>query len=55
MSSGTEKPEKVRFDMSQLCEEVAERYEAVCAKNGWELHLELEPAQVYADPGMRCV
>ena len=52
VSSGTEKPEKVRFDMSQLCEEVAERYEAVCAKNGWELHLELEPAQVYADPGM---
>ena len=41
MSSGTDKPEKVRFDLSQLCEEVAQRYEAVCAQNGYTLKLEL--------------
>ena len=52
VSSGTEKPEKVRFDMSELCEEVAERYEALCDKNHWTLDLKLEEAQVYADPAM---
>ena len=56
MSSGTDKPEKVRFDLSQLCEEVAQRYEAVCAQNGYTLKLELPQAEtdctVYADPAM---
>ena len=56
MSSGTDKPEKVRFDLSQLCEEVAQRYEAVCAQNGYTLKLELpdpEPdCTISADPAM---
>lgn len=55
VSSGTEKCEPVRFDMCQLCEEVAERYEGVCARDGLELKLEL-PADtalnVCADPAM---
>lgn len=56
MSSGTDKPEKVRFDLSQLCEEVAQRYEAVCAQNGYTLKLELPDPEtdctVSADPAM---
>lgn len=57
VSSGAEKCERVRFDMAQLCEEVAERYEAVCAQNGWTLKLELPAAPddalpVCADPAM---
>ncbi len=55
VSSGTEKCEPVRFDMAQLCEEVAERYEGVCARDG--LHLQLEvpddrALNVWADPAM---
>ena len=53
VSSGTEQPQRVRFDMSQLCEEVARRYEAVCAQNGCRLQLQAdEPAMVSADPAM---
>ena len=56
MSSGTDKPEKVRFDLCQLCEEVAQRYEAVCAQNGYTLTLELPQPEtdctVCADPAM---
>ena len=53
VSSGTEQPQRVRFDMSQLCEEVAQRYEAVCAQNGCRLQLQAdEPAMVSADPAM---
>lgn len=56
MSSGTDKPERVEFDMAQLCDEVAQRYEAVCAKDGCTLQLELPDTnkeyKVYADPAM---
>lgn len=56
MSSGTDKPEKMRFDLSQLCEEVAQRYEAVCAQNGYTLKLELPDPEtdctISADPAM---
>lgn len=53
VSSGAEKPELVDFDMAQLCEEVAERYDAVCAQNGWTLKLETEErCPVRADPAM---
>lgn len=53
VSSGAEKPQPVAFDLAQLCEEVAERYEAVCAQNGSRLQLELDgPCPVYADPAM---
>ena len=38
----------------QLCDEVSERYDAICAQNGWQLKLELpdEELPVYADPDM---
>lgn len=54
VSSGAEKCEPVEFDMGQLCEEVSERYEAVCAQNGLTLRLELPdaPLPVCADPAM---
>ena len=53
VSSGTDRPEPVAFDMAELCEEVAERYDAVCAQNGY--HLELDTAEycpTFADPDM---
>lgn len=53
VSSGTEQPRRVRFDLSQLCEEVAQRYEAVCAQNGCRLELQADtPCTVNADPAM---
>ncbi len=54
VTSGTEKCERVHFDMAQLCDEVSERYDAVCAQNGWKLELQLpdEELPVYADPDM---
>ena len=54
VTSGAEKCDPVRFDMGQLCEEVSERYDAVCAQNGWTLKLEVpdQPLEVWADPSM---
>ena len=54
VTSGAEKCERVHFDMAQLCDEVSERYDAVCAQNGWQLKLELPDQElpVYADPDM---
>ena len=54
VTSGADKCEMVRFDMGQLCDEVSERYDAVCAQNGWTLQLELpdQPLEVFADPTM---
>ena len=54
VSSGAEKCARVHFDMGQLCDEVSERYDAVCAQNGWTLELDLpdEALPVYADPDM---
>ncbi len=54
VSSGAEKCEPVCFDITQLCDEVSERYDAVCAQNGWQLQLEMpdEPIDVWADPAM---
>ena len=54
VTSGAEKCEKVHFDMGQLCDEVSERYDAVCAQNHWTLKVELpdEELPVYADPNM---
>ena len=54
VTSGAEKCERVHFDMAQLCDEVSERYDAVCAQNHWTLKLELpdEELPVYADPNM---
>ena len=53
VSSGAEKPDLVTFDMSQLCFEVAGRYDALCDQNGWTLKLEADhECIVQADPGM---
>ena len=54
VTSGALKCEKVHFDMGQLCDEVSERYDAVCAQNGWQLNLEIpdEELPVCADPDM---
>ena len=53
VSSGAEKPNLVTFDMSQLCFEVAGRYDAVCDQNGWTLQLEADhECIVQADPDM---
>ena len=50
-SSGTMKLEPVRFDLAQLCDEVADRYRNICEQNGY--HLEVDTDQVCmvkADP-----
>lgn len=53
VSSGTEKPSLVDFDMSELCFEVAGRYDALCEQNGWTLRLEADKqCPVQADPAM---
>lgn len=53
VSSGTDKPAPVAFDMGELCFEVAGRYDALCDQNGWTLQLEAdEQCPVYADPTM---
>ena len=53
VQSGTEKLNLVDFDMSELCFEVAGRYDAVCDQNGWTLRLEADhECPVRADPAM---
>lgn len=53
VSSGAQQPNLVRFDMSQLCFEVAGRYDALCDQNHWQLKLEADKeCPVLADPGM---
>ena len=54
VTSGAEKCARVTFDMGQLCDEVSERYDALCAQNGWQLRLDLPsaPLMVSADPDM---
>ena len=50
-SSGAQKPHPVRFDLAQLCEEAASRYENLCAQNGYTFVRETdEPCPVTADP-----
>ena len=52
VTSGADRCQRVHFDMGQLCDEVCERYDAVCAQNNWQLELELPDRElpVYADP-----
>lgn len=51
VSSGAEKLAPVRFDIAQLCEEVAERYEDACAKAGFHLTVQADtPCDIMADP-----
>ena len=54
VTSGADRCQRVHFDMGQLCDEVCERYDAVCAQNNWQLKLELPDRElpVYADPEM---
>ena len=53
VSSGTDQPQRVTFDIAQLCEEVAQRYDALCAQNGCRLQLQAAaPCDVLADPAM---
>ena len=54
VTSGADRCQRVHFDMGQLCDEVCERYDAVCAQNNWRLELELPDRElpVYADPEM---
>lgn len=54
VTSGAEKCERVHFDLRQLCDEVCERYDALCAQNDWHLELELpeQALPVFADPNM---
>ena len=53
VQSGAEKPNLVDFDMSELCFEVAGRYDALCDKNHWKLDLQADdPCPVSADPAM---
>ena len=50
-SSGTAAMNPVRFDLAQLCEELAARYEDICGKNGCTMHVETdEGCEVEADP-----
>ena len=54
VTSGADRCQRVHFEMGQLCDEVCERYDAVCAQNNWHLELELPDRElpVYADPEM---
>ncbi len=54
VSSGTEAPQRMRFDLGQLCDEVSQRYEVSCTQNGWTLVREIPdtPCDVFADPAM---
>ena len=53
VQNGSEKPNPIEFDMSQLCFEVAGRYDALCDQNHWTLQLEADhAATVHADPAM---
>lgn len=52
-SSGTEKLNLVRFDLAQLCDEVAYRYRNICEQSGYTLTVDAaEPCPVTADPDM---
>lgn len=53
MSSGHEKPEMIRFDMAQLCDEVGFRYREICEKNGFNFVFKSdEHCEILADPAM---
>lgn len=53
MSSGNEKPEPIRFDLTQLCDEVGYRYEMICGTNGGHFHFTEEgPCDIVADPAL---
>ncbi len=53
VQSGAEKPKPVRFDLSEFCDELQERYQDVCEKEGYTFDYVGEPGcMVMADPGL---
>lgn len=53
MSSGTEKPELVRFDLCELCDEIALRYGEVCRQDGLNFVFEGDAnCNIYADANL---
>ncbi len=53
MSSGVEKPEPVRFDLTQLCDEVGERYMEASRQENYHFAFEGDtPLDVVADPAL---
>ena len=53
MSSGTERPEPVRFDLFDLCDELAYRYEELARKKGYTFFFSGEEGCIiYADPAL---
>ncbi len=53
VSSGVEKPEPLRFDLTQLCDEVGERYVEASRQENYHFVFEGgEPLDVMADPGL---
>ena len=52
VQNGSEKPNPIEFDMSQLCFEVAGRYDALCDQNHWTLRHDGTRA---AQPAGQCV
>jgi signal transduction histidine kinase len=53
MSSGAERPSPVRFDLTELCDELALRYEDICKQNGQSFTFEGEPGcLIEADPAL---
>ena len=52
-SSGTETLNPVQFDLAQLCDEVAYRYQNICEQSGYTLTVDAaDPCTVTADPDM---
>ncbi len=53
MSTGHEKPKPVRFDLTELCDEMTYRYDAVCRQNGYTFEfLCYDRCEVVADPDL---
>lgn len=53
MSSGHEKPVPVRFDLTELCDEVTFRYNEICRQKGYTFEFVSENnCEVYADPAL---
>lgn len=50
-SSGVIQPQRITFNLSQMCEEVADRYENICSQNGYTLDVQASQiARIEADP-----
>ncbi|MGD9559079.1 MAG: sensor histidine kinase [Oscillospiraceae bacterium] len=53
VSSGNERPEPMRFDLGQLCDELADRYGEWCRQRGYRFEFfGEEDCEVYADPAL---